>query len=150
MHVQTRATGPGPRLAKFRECGDSRLPCGVVCKVSEGNHLHDYLRRATRHNPFSETQENVNHVYRYPLRPFSPSSAALQTAIRTKADGSPGTHPPPAVYTAHATRIERAAPKRAVRCPRTGMHCGAGRGAGPRACSRLARLEGKWLGDFLP
>lgn len=51
----------------------------------------------------------MNHIYRYPLQPFSPSSAALQIAIRTKVDGSPGNPPSPSILhgTHHPNRENR-------------------------------------------
>lgn len=99
-----------------------------------GNHLHDYLQRAMRHNPFTETQENVDRIYRYPLRPLSPSSTLLQTAICTKTDRSPGN--PPSSSILHGTRHPNPENCSQAGCPlpahRHALHgTGEGRGAAP-------------------
>lgn len=153
-HVHTRATVPGPRLAKSRERGDSRLPCGVVCEVSEGNHLHDHLRRATRHTPFTDTQESVNHIDRYPLRPPSPSSTVLRTAIRTEADrgGQKSGRPTPAPSILHSThhpnREDGSRAGRPLPAHRRALRGGA-RGRAPGMLT-LSLTGGKGAGDFLP
>lgn len=145
-----RATGTHRPQGQGHGWPNSEDAVTVACSAESwagfrGNHLHDYLQRAMGHNPFTETQENVDPIDRRPLRPLSPSSTVLQTAARAEADRSPG-HPPPQHFTRHAPPKPgeplpggpSAARTQACTARRgRGVRAGAGRGPG-HACSRLA------------